>query len=62
MIGIQCSECVHFKPNKRGPLQCLAFKEIPHDIISGAHDHKKPYPGDNGVRFEKIKSDDQSHH
>lgn len=32
---------------------CKAFKQIPHEIWVNEIDHTKPYPGDNGIRFEK---------
>lgn len=34
-------------------LKCKAYPDgIPVDIITGKHDHTKPFPGDNGVRYE----------
>ena len=36
--------------------KCKAFpKRIPEDILVGRNDHSKPFPGDNGIRFEPIK-------
>ncbi len=64
-----CMFCRHFKGFVNGeitiviePLEpvvsqlaCRAFpKGIPTRIIDGA-DHRKPYEGDNGIRFELIK-------
>ena len=61
----QCAKCFHLKgimetPNGRNmegdsvPV-CKAFpKGIPKKIITGEHDHTKPYKGDHGIRFEPI--------
>jgi len=48
---IQCDRCRHYI---KGP-KCKAFDEIPFDILDGSHDHRKPYPGDNGILFEPKK-------
>jgi hypothetical protein len=49
-IGLElCAFCKHFTP--RG--DCAAFPgQIPAEVFYVAHDHRLPYPGDHGVRFE----------
>ncbi len=49
---LQCFVCKH--KNKSG-FSCKAFpKGIPEDILQqDDFDHSKPYPNDNGIRFEK---------
>ena len=47
----QCLQCKH---REIGGL-CSAFpRGIPRDIWDGFHDHRDPYPGDGGIRFEPI--------
>lgn len=56
IYGIQCAKCVHlsFDPPADGiGSQCTAFKRIPAEILKGGHDHRQPYPGDGGVKFEQ---------
>jgi hypothetical protein len=45
----QCSLCVHYLTARR----CAAFLpgEIPDGIIANDIDHRRPYPGDHGVRW-----------
>ena len=48
----QCFNCAHLLGNKR----CVAFPdEIPMQIRTNEHDHRKSYPGDNGVLFKEFK-------
>ena len=50
----QCQVCKHYL----GGGYCEAFMErVPHAILRGKHDHRTPYPGDNGIRFEAVKED-----
>ena len=51
----QCRNCKHIiRPSI--DLVCDAFpEEIPDEIITDGFDHTKPFPGDNGIRFEKNK-------
>jgi len=57
-----CTYCKYLDVNqnksrdiKVGPI-CKAFsKGIPDEIWLGDNDHTKPYPGDNGIIFERIK-------
>jgi len=51
MQSVQCLECKHYT----GVKQCNAYPlEIPQVIYTGEHDHRKQYPGDNGIRFEPL--------
>ena len=47
--SIQCDACRHYIKTRR----CKAFDWIPDAILTGKHDHRTPYPGDNGILFEK---------
>lgn len=45
----QCVLCSHY----RFDYTCEAFPEgIPLVIFTGEHDHREPFPGDHGIRFE----------
>lgn len=51
-----CSNCKHHTGGHR----CRAFNAIPEKIWLGEHDHRRPYPGDNGIQFEPIDDSDNS--
>jgi len=52
-ISFQCPTCKHYSSKGK----CKAYsKGIPQEILSGAVDHTKPYPGDNGIRFKQKES------
>jgi hypothetical protein len=57
IYGDQCARCRHLwndPPSKGGP-RCAAFpKGIPAAILSDRYNHKQPYKGDRGIRFEPI--------
>lgn len=54
-------ECKHFKGVKQPDgteltevVHCKAFPDgIPGEIAYGSNLHIKPYPGDNGIQYEK---------
>ena len=54
MTSVRPPMCMWCK-RYRGGLKCEVFPErIPTDILHSKHDHRKPYPGDNGIRFEPV--------
>ncbi len=47
-----CFKCQHKIKNSKN---CEAFPGgIPDEIMRGLNDHRKPYPGDHGIRFKSI--------
>ena len=49
----QCASCKHMHfDGKAMTGECDAFKFIPNVMIGLDHDHRQPYPGDNGIRWE----------
>lgn len=63
MLPIQCANCKHFRderPDSNRPA-CDAFPDgMPPVVLTGEHDHRKAYPGDNGIRFEPIEGTNES--
>jgi hypothetical protein len=60
----QCSHCRHFRalefrPGRLPPLPtpiCAAFPDgIPWEIWRVEVDHREPYPGDHGLRWEPFR-------
>jgi len=59
MLSLQCFFCKRLSTSKNKAIVCDAFKNgVPVEILTGEHDHTKPYKGDNGIVFEKIKEDE----
>jgi hypothetical protein len=55
MQSTQCLNCKHYTML----MTCDAYpKKIPIKIVTGEHDHTKPFPGDNGIRFEPVEEND----
>ncbi|MCC7494990.1 MAG: hypothetical protein IT204_21760 [Fimbriimonadaceae bacterium] len=53
MLPNQCGMCKHYHRGGKGELTCPAFPSgIPFEIVTYAFDHRLPYPGDQGIRFE----------
>jgi hypothetical protein len=50
-ISEQCATCRNWTEG----MTCRAFpRRIPHEILSGEHDHTHPFANDRGIRYEPI--------
>jgi hypothetical protein len=53
-----CLECTRFHEENEEALTCDAFPDgIPEAIIMSSADHRQPFPGDNGLRFNPVDPD-----
>lgn len=49
----QMSQCVFCRHKSTRGAVCTAFPSgIPGEILRNEHDHRQPFDGDNGIRFE----------
>lgn len=51
---VPVSPCFNCRHATYGQPRCTAFPDfIPWPILKGEHDHRTPYTGDNGIRYER---------
>jgi hypothetical protein len=56
-----CVGCAHFKP-AAATLVCVAYPAgIPDAILRNVADHRRPQPGDQGIRFRPKSADDAAY-
>lgn len=54
----QCAFCQYLHRNDKTANTCTAFPDgIPVEIFINEADHRNPYPGDHGVRFDPVDDD-----
>ena len=56
--SMQCLNCKNYLGGFDDGAHCTAFppdgKAIPVEIMSGHHDHREKFKGDNGIRYESL--------
>jgi len=51
----QCNTCANLIREWGTDFRCRAFPEgVPEALYTSVADHTQPYPGDNGIRYEKY--------
>ena len=54
-LPVACWTCRHY--DERARVRCAAFPDgIPLPIQWGEFDHRQPFPGDNGIRYEPVEN------
>ena len=58
-----CLGCKHYDRTAPGPgLRCAAFPDgVPNEIYVSAADHRQPFAGDQGIRFEPVDDEDAAY-
>lgn len=50
-----CVDCKNLHRGNDEAFTCNAYPDaIPFEILSSQHDHRFPFPGDRGIRFEPV--------
>ena len=53
MTDVSPPLCIFCRHLKDGQVRCAAFPQgIPDDLLFSLRDHREPYEGDRGIRFE----------
>lgn len=54
MEAIRCLTCKNYQYANK----CNAFEKIPNEIILGKNDHSKPFPGDHGIQYQPLDTEE----
>jgi len=59
VVDSQCAHCKHLRRPVEAGWPCTAFPQgVPEDVFYNRHDHRQPYPGDSGIRWEPATEED----